>query len=214
VSDFFIEDDSFLTKEEQDEFLRRIFSDQSFLYGKINWIPEYVPEIIDFQKTKDKSWQWKNAPTVYMQDQKSEPYFQIVSRLDFDIVKDVFEKFCFKHNIKYDKIIRSKINIATRSYKEKDSRNYPHVDSIEDHMVFLYYFNDSDGVTEVYDKKIFDVLKTVGNFGELKVSNSISPTAGKGVVFDGKKLHTGFSPKENDLRILLNICFTLNKNGE
>lgn len=214
MSDFFIEDDSFLTKEEQDEFLKRIFSDESKLYGKLNWTPESVLNIIEFEKTKNKSWPWKKSIAAYINDAKSEPFFQVISRPEFAVVADVFEKFCIKHDIRYDKILRIKINITTRAYKDKESRNFPHVDTMEDHLVFLYYFNDSDGDTEVYNTNIHDVVGKSGNFGDLDILHSISPVAGKGVIFDGKQLHTGNHPKDHDFRLLLNLCFTLKKDGK
>jgi hypothetical protein len=214
VNDFFIEDDSFLTNEEQDEFLRRIFSDESELYGKLNWTPESILSIINLEKTNDKSWPWKKSPLAYINDTKSEPYFQFILRPDFELVAYVFEKFCIKHNIRYDKILRVKINILTRAHKDKEERNFPHVDASDNHLVFLYYFNDSDGDTHIYNTNIDDVVGTSGNFGDLEVLHSVSPVAGKGVVFSGKQLHSGNQPKDHNFRLLLNLCFTLKKDDK
>jgi len=66
----------------------------------------------------------------------------------------------------------------------------PHVDDTKDHTVVLYYVNDSDGDTLLYD---------------LETTYSIQPKAGRVVVFDGSLLHSGNVPSNFNSRIIINF---------
>lgn len=117
----------------------------------------------------------------------------------FDQVKKIFDIFCEKHNINKKSIIRSKINLVE---SQKDSFVYPaHVDLPYEHNVFIYYVNDSDGDTIVFNEK----------FGKDKISLSkkekISPKAGRAIMFNGLNYHSPMSPVESDYRIVINIAF-------
>jgi hypothetical protein len=62
----------------------------------------------------------------------------------------------------------------------------PHLDLKEKHLAFLYYVNDSDGDTVIYE----DVKKN-------KIKKSIKPKQGRVVIFNGSYWHSGSQPKYN-----------------
>lgn len=80
--------------------------------------------------------------------------------------------------------------------------NLPHVDLVMPHKTLIYYCNDNDGDTIIFEEKFnkdFD-------FSKKTVCKKIIPKAGKAVLFDGLRYHTGsFSTK--NMRILLNCNF-------
>lgn len=68
----------------------------------------------------------------------------------------------------------------------------PHRDMKEKHLALLYYVNDSDGDTIIYENK-----KT------LKIKKTIKPKQGRIVIFDGSYWHSGSQPKKN-IRCIIN----------
>jgi hypothetical protein len=74
-----------------------------------------------------------------------------------------------------------------------DRSNNPHIDVNFDHTVILYYVNDSDGDTIIYDKKI----KKNENFikENLTVKQKVSPKKGRFLVFNGNYLHNSTTPQ-------------------
>lgn len=119
-----------------------------------------------------------------------------------DIVMDVFNKFTIKHGIKVDRIFRIKANLLTRGVGE--GYHLPHIDGDTPHKVFLYYVNDSDGDTFMFDKFFDPDKESVDN---LCVTDRISPEMGKAVMFDGYQYHASSSPIKNDFRCVINIDF-------
>tara|TARA_A100001388_G_scaffold271724_1_gene250934 strand:- start:55 stop:615 length:561 start_codon:yes stop_codon:yes gene_type:complete len=72
----------------------------------------------------------------------------------------------------------------------------PHVDADIDHMVVLYYVNDSDGDTVIYEN-LFEGYDKVPLMSELKESKRVTPKAGRVVMFNGKHWHTSCQPQHN-----------------
>ena len=79
----------------------------------------------------------------------------------------------------------------------------PHVDTTGEHYVFIYYVNDSDGNTNLYNEK-YDG-KTVRTADDLTIFKSITPKAGLGVLFSGKVFHTWQPPFNSKVRCIINM---------
>ena len=58
-------------------------------------------------------------------------------------------------------------------------------------MVIIYYVNDSDGDTCIFDN-------------EGKVQHRISPKKGRFLVFDGNRKHAGSHPYHANYRVVIN----------
>lgn len=124
----------------------------------------------------------------------------------YDYFVQVFDRFATKHNVTYNNIIRIKLNWLPRAQENaREKWHMPHVDSDQEHHVFLYYVNDSDGDTFFFNE-------TYGSFNEnieeLTLNTRISPKAGRGVVFDGRIYHASSSPVDSEYRCILNVDFT------
>jgi hypothetical protein len=117
----------------------------------------------------------------------------------------ILEKFCAKHNIKYDLIGRTRSNTTFLCNEKRPS--IPHVDSEINHLVLLYYVNDSDGDTILYKNK-YDEEKD----NEMIVEVKISPKAGRAVLFDGSLYHSFHYPNIYNTRSVINI--NIRNNGE
>ena len=101
--------------------------------------------------------------------------------------------------------LRAKVNVT---FPYPPYLNYepqmPHVDLQDnqgrtiEHMVFLYYFNDSDGYTYFYDDSYNEILK-------------IEPKQGRAIFFDGSILHAASNPANFPYRFVFNMDFVPEK---
>lgn len=118
-----------------------------------------------------------------------------------DICMTVVNKFCQKHNLDIDSVFRSRSNIATRNPDRRPSN--PHVDTLDhEHYVFLYYVNDSDGDTTLYNEHANGSFYTPK---DLTVFKTIKPKAGTAVLFPGRQFHAWAAPFESDYRTIINM---------
>jgi hypothetical protein len=106
----------------------------------------------------------------------------------FDIIKKIEKNSLNKSNLKFLKNYRYKLSCLEPlnipiSLEELYSNT--HVDDDIEHIVLIYYANDIDGDTILFDKNN-EILK------------SISPKKGKVVLFDGSINHCPSWPKEKN----------------
>ncbi len=115
--------------------------------------------------------------------------------------REVVEAFLTKNKLRLTSISRSRANL---SYPSIDRRHTPpHIDDADNHYTFIYYVNDSDGDTNLYEQH-FDGV-TVRTQDDLTLFNSISPKAGRGVLFKGTRFHTWQPPFESKARCIINM---------
>jgi hypothetical protein len=90
-----------------------------------------------------------------------------------------------------------------------DRSNNVHIDSQIPHLVVLYYINDSDGDTIIYDRMYdkstenwIDITRLEHN--KLPVKQTVTPKKGRVVLFDGRYLHNSSTPLHGP-RCILNF---------
>ena len=105
-----------------------------------------------------------------------------------------------------DYILRARADMVTWSGKE-DFIHPPHDDYSIPNTASVYYVNESDGDTILYNVKPTDVA----NYKDLKEYDRVSPKANRLVLFDGDLLHTGSSPTKHKNRILINSNYIKEK---
>jgi hypothetical protein len=196
----FIQDDDFLTKEEQYYFVKAMFGDETS-----NQIPSWrMTNILPIltNQHNNKIFPFKETPLAFMTPQVK-PFFQVLGDLEFKDFGWMFDKFCVKNNIRYDKILRSRLVIT--GMNDDDSYHLPHVDTVINHKVFLYYLHDVDGDTVFFDKKLGDDLSTP------KIIKSVSPKMGRAINFDGHQFHSSYTTTKTQFRCVFNICYTEKK---
>lgn len=91
-------------------------------------------------------------------------------------------------------IIRAKANLMLKTQFDQNCYNPPHTDMPIPHNVLLYYVNNSDGDTIIFDKG-----------SDNKIYQKISPKKGRLLYFDGDYYHSSSPPVLNDHRIVVNI---------
>jgi hypothetical protein len=112
-----------------------------------------------------------------------------------EIVYKMFQQFCKDAGIDQTRIGVMKANLQTQcNFSKEYFFNTPHRDREDEHTVAIYYVNDSDGDTTIFDDT-GNIIKTV------------SPKRGRFLVFNGKYFHAGRHPAVSNKRIVINFNF-------
>tara|TARA_R110000824_G_scaffold7579_3_gene34319 strand:+ start:1910 stop:2443 length:534 start_codon:yes stop_codon:yes gene_type:complete len=109
----------------------------------------------------------------------------------FDFCNNIFKRFCVKHNIKVNRLLRGCINLTYHhaNYEHAD----PHIDHSFKHMAFILYLNDCSGDTLFF--KDGNIIKRV------------HPKKGKAICYDGSHLHTAAFCDPGEIRKVLIFTF-------
>jgi hypothetical protein len=86
--------------------------------------------------------------------------------------------------------------------------NIPHVDDSDRNLMSaIYYINDSDGDTFIFNEH-YSPSKDIS---KLSLAHRISPEAGKIVVFPSTQLHASSNPINTPSRYVINFVFEIEK---
>ncbi len=102
--------------------------------------------------------------------------------------KDIFNARSFMH-----------FPLATELRKEYDNI---HVDVGYEHLVCLYYVNDSDGDTFLFDRTTKD--GPMPKDTKPNIVKRVSPKKGRVVLFNGNRYHSSSGPTK-DVRVIINF---------
>jgi hypothetical protein len=161
----------------------------------------------------DPNFPWfYSAGTVLPEDAKDNPFiiakgknpFQFIHRIDLencpyvDVLAPILNTLAteFQGNIS---IVRMKFNMLTRG--KSSEFHFPHtdVDETDDCYTAIYYVNETDGATHIFDQ--FGPKES----DEVSVRTVIEPQKGKLAIFRADRFHASSSPIDSDYRIVLNI---------
>ena len=109
---------------------------------------------------------------------------------------------CKKLKIKKVDVLQGRSFLSTPTNIPREDVDTPHYDMDAPHFVMLYYVNDSDGDTLIYNEK--------SNFADqfpdridFTLKKKVSPKQGRVVLFNGIHWHTAQQPNHN-LRCIVN----------
>ena len=142
---------------------------------------------------------------AYLADE-SEPMISPLSSL----LLPILFVFCDKANIEYNALLRVRVGLFTRTITDAKHHN-PHVDYGEPHRTAVYYVNDSDGDTVIFDQTFDDVsVEDSGRYANenrFTIRRSIAPQRGKMICFDGRHYHASSYPTKAGKRIAITYNF-------
>ena len=98
---------------------------------------------------------------------------------------------CKEQNIKVKEVLRVRCGLFYKNASKSKHRH--HVDLLEPHKTLIYYANDSDGPTNIYEND--------------KIVQKIQPKKGRCFIMDGSVWHSSSHPKNTPYRIVVNINF-------
>jgi hypothetical protein len=152
---------------------------------------DQFPDIYTDQNVKDIG--QLSAPLFILNEYK-ETCYDLISPLLYMIKQKVAE-------IKFNHEVRVKYNILVRNPESTPSNyNTPHHDAVSNAYSIVYYCNDSDGDTflfnEFYDGK---------NPDKLTIAKRIAPKRNRCVIFESNRMHASSSPVYSKDRRVINF---------
>lgn len=107
---------------------------------------------------------------------------------------------CFQEQLyfKLQNVLRAKTNITLQQQSTLDKFiNPPHRDTeLENSLIGIYYINDSDGDTIIYNSNLEPI-------------KNVSPKKGRMLFMDGKVYHSASHPLKTDKRMVINYNLIL-----
>jgi hypothetical protein len=165
---------------------------------------------------KDFDWQFsKNSAYSYWNYGNTVPHdgvFQFCHMIknidgyyskDYEIFKPLIYFFEFKTGLKIKGLYKLKVNMLTqRDITEEDNRLAIHKDMLDrdDYVSFVYYVNDSDGDTIVYDEDKINII------------DRCTPKANRCFWFKSNQWHNATPPKNHQTRIIINCTLQIDVN--
>lgn len=122
----------------------------------------------------------------------------------FDKFMDFFQQLTDVFGYTENDLIRARLGLKTPKigYK-KENYNLPHVDYTYPHDTIIYYLNDSDGDTRIFDENLSE-FKGVEPI-KFSVRETVEPKANRLLLLDGLQYHTASNPLEVNRRVVLNV---------
>lgn len=118
--------------------------------------------------------------------------------------------YCDKAKIPFTTLLRVRLGMFTKTPIDVPFHN-PHVDFYAPHNVALYYVNDSDGDTVLFNETFNEVdaeeSARLANQKKLTEIKRIAPKKGKMFGFDGKHYHASMHPMKHQSRIVVTFNF-------
>lgn len=105
-----------------------------------------------------------------------------------------------------NQVMRMKVNNLSKSLipgYDSTCCNEIHVDNFEHHNTLIYYINNSDGDTFLFDKIYNENQKEY----DLTTTQRVTPKQGSIVCFNGRRFHSPSNPLFYNRRYILNINF-------
>jgi len=118
--------------------------------------------------------------------------------------------YCDRAKIPFTALLRIRLGLFPRTMLDVPHHN-PHVDFYQPHQNALYYVNDADGDTVVFNETYDDVSQEQSVLhtkeGRFTVGRRISPKKGRMIGFDGRHYHASMHPMKASSRIAIAFSF-------
>lgn len=177
--------------------------EKTMLGSNFPWF--YVPNLVspdkEFSHRMDNHQGFNH---MFLEEGKPSSYLTSVYPLVLSITSDP----CFMVN----NLTRMRANLTLNNSQSTVEHHLPHIDTWHPHWVAIYYVNDSDGDTVIFNETNdtyasgqTDIDKLLS--GEFTVKRRVTPKKGKVLIFEGKYYHTSSWPIGNKCRSVINMNF-------
>lgn len=117
----------------------------------------------------------------------------------YNLVQPLLKRITEKLNINHYNVVRVKANLTTKHNFAIQKYQVPHVDTTPPCRTIIYYVNDSDGDTVLFNERCGS------KFDRFTIKEESKPVKGSIFAFDGWYYHAGRFPKDNETRMVINI---------
>jgi hypothetical protein len=118
--------------------------------------------------------------------------------------------FCEKAGVPFKSLLRIRLGLFTQNAAGGPYHN-PHVDFYLPHYNALYFVNDSDGdsfvFNETYDEVSLEQSVEYTRETKFTVARQVSPKKGRMIGFDGRHYHASMHPMQSSHRIAIAFSF-------
>jgi hypothetical protein len=127
---------------------------------------------------------------------------ELVFGYKFEFLKPMFYTLLNRSRMGFEGIVRLKANILLQNrLATSDNYNIPHQDSGEECYSMVYYCNDSDGDTFLFNE--FHDPSTPPE--RITIHQRVSPKKNRAVLFESNRYHASSNPIMNTDRFVLNF---------
>lgn len=171
---------------------------------------ENLPYWLKFYYMETTSYPTEQFPVVYKDEnvrdigQLSSPLFMLNEHKEncYDLITPLLYVIKQKvQHIKFNNEIRVKYNILVRNTDSTPSNyNTPHHDAVSNAYSIVYYCNDSDG-----DTFLFNEFYNGQNPDKLTIAKRVSPKRNRCVIFESNRMHASSSPIYSKDRRVINF---------
>tara|TARA_Y100001937_G_scaffold59987_1_gene82295 strand:- start:873 stop:1445 length:573 start_codon:yes stop_codon:yes gene_type:complete len=182
--------DNIITKKQQEEI-------KKFLYG--NHFPWYYVHDITHHTNKQQS--RPGHQHLFYQNGESNSHLSDKIHVISDAVNKKIKKKLSIFQARSFLQLPLNEKILNKSGKHKEDT--PHIDLLDPHTVFLYYVNDCDGDTVLYNYKSKD-KQYIPYYEEIKIIRKVKPKQGRVLIFDGMTWHSSTQPTKGP-RCIINF---------
>lgn len=187
---------------------------QQEILSEVKNIPwYYVDEIADFKNTNEYEIQFTDENVI-----NSHAFAHVVvnggevQSSFYGLFRPITYFFTQKTGVEVLSIlrIRLRMTVATPGFEEHNY-NPPHVDLNTNvpYKTMVYYVNDSDGDTILFDQKIEPEKEKPRKNITPNILFRNTPRMGDALYFDGHQYHCGNTPVKNKFRLIANFDFII-----
>lgn len=197
------------------------YGDTKIMISIENFLPKsYQIDLYELTKTDEFPWYWNSTisgmnPLRYSGISSTQYGFSHVlydkptGRYENSPYQKFFRPMVYfieeKFNVKVNELLRIRLGLNTKVDPTENILHVPHTDYFVPHKTVLYYVNDSDGDTFLYNEFYNPESKVEPK--EFTLNQRSTPQMGKAIFFDGLQYHSSSSPCKNLSRIAVNINF-------
>lgn len=188
--------DNIISEKHQNEIEKMLLSEE------INWrvLPTPAPNIFLDDELIFNTWQLTHA--FYMHEHGIiSPGFELIAI-------PILHKLKTITGIDYSKRVgKIKVNTLFKNINSNyNNYNVPHVDNHNDnYKSLLYYVNDSDGDTFIFNESYKDI--NLNPRRKLTLNRRITPKKGTAILFNSNQYHASSSPNNTERRLVINFVF-------
>ena len=170
-------------------------------------VPEVIQDYLENLATKDSTFPWTFLDDVTFLDSSPDKVRSVYGFAHTSIDRGSVDPrssvallthvpvlmMCEKFGLNVKQLTRQRWGMYLPTPDKTEHHNVHIDDPDNNHVVLLYYVNDSDGDTFFFDEN-------------KKIVDRITPKKGRAVVFPGKTFHASSSPTEH-VRVAMNLNF-------
>jgi hypothetical protein len=185
--------DDVITKDYQRYILNLVNEEDFPLY--------FRPNIVSYNYSDVKQNIHGFTHQLFENNKSVSPYFNTI----YPMVLSITEKT----GVRFNALERMRFNFVLGNSESKIDYHMPHVDNYSPHLVAIYYVNDCDGDTVIFDQFLEVPLSEKDDemlqFNTWTVKKRIEPKMGRLVVFDGRYYHASSYTKTQPYRCVINM---------